>query len=354
MLRRIIPFALTALIAVLLLVAIQSKPSSGSTVQQEDCETFQETGFTICGKFQAYWHEHGGLPIFGYIISTEFEEESDLDGQLYTVQYFERAEFELHPENQPPYDVLLAQIGKCYSQDRYPGGAPRVEGNTFYGPKPVKLVSDLNYDLFPKDVGDFQIFASYPNTRTQSIFTFAPTESSSLFSTRFETVDSPDTVKSFYKGLAEKQGWKKVDPNWDISADYYFGDYGQKDVYAYLLSFNAAKDDRKNLTSASVWVEEGVPILLGARDVRMEESGGFDSRYVTLTYTTDYIRDEVIAFHREILPKDGWHFRGYSHKTLVFGRQYKTGVRVSMWVSIDRSCTDRPRVEVTYFQGCCS
>ena len=33
---------------------------------------------------------------------------SDLDGKSYTVQYFERAVFELHPENQPPFNVLLS------------------------------------------------------------------------------------------------------------------------------------------------------------------------------------------------------------------------------------------------------
>jgi hypothetical protein len=34
------------------------------------------------------------------------------DGNVYTVQYFERARFEYHPENAPPYDVLLGQFGR--------------------------------------------------------------------------------------------------------------------------------------------------------------------------------------------------------------------------------------------------
>jgi hypothetical protein len=33
------------------------------------------------------------------------------DGQEYTVQWFERARFEHHPENDPPYDVLLGLLG---------------------------------------------------------------------------------------------------------------------------------------------------------------------------------------------------------------------------------------------------
>lgn len=33
------------------------------------------------------------------------------NGQSYTVQWFERGRFELHPENQPPYNVQLGLIG---------------------------------------------------------------------------------------------------------------------------------------------------------------------------------------------------------------------------------------------------
>jgi hypothetical protein len=38
-------------------------------------------------------------------------EVNELDGKVYAVQYFERAVFEYHPENQPPYDVLLSHLG---------------------------------------------------------------------------------------------------------------------------------------------------------------------------------------------------------------------------------------------------
>ncbi|HMP43220.1 MAG TPA: peptidase S8, partial [Roseiflexaceae bacterium] len=31
---------------------------------------------------------------------------------IYTVQYFERRRFEFHPENQPPYHVLLSLMGR--------------------------------------------------------------------------------------------------------------------------------------------------------------------------------------------------------------------------------------------------
>src|SRR5215210_3637154 len=53
----------------------------------------------------------GLLPQFGYPISEVFEERLE-DGKTYRVQYFERARFEYHPENQAPYDVLLGQFGR--------------------------------------------------------------------------------------------------------------------------------------------------------------------------------------------------------------------------------------------------
>lgn len=72
---------------------------------------FKETGHRVGGSFLSYWQGHGGLAQQGYPISEEFQEKSDLDGKTYKVQYFERAVFEMHPENKPPYDVLLSQLG---------------------------------------------------------------------------------------------------------------------------------------------------------------------------------------------------------------------------------------------------
>ncbi|HYP19541.1 MAG TPA: hypothetical protein VEY08_05650, partial [Chloroflexia bacterium] len=67
---------------------------------------------------------NGGLPQQGFPISEEMQERSDLDGKTYTVQYFERAVFELHPEEKPPYDVLLSLLGTFEYQRKYPNGAP--------------------------------------------------------------------------------------------------------------------------------------------------------------------------------------------------------------------------------------
>ena len=80
---------------------------------------FAETGKRLGGRFLTYWQEHGGVQQNGYPISDEFTEVSDLDGKPYTVQYFERAVFEWHPENAPPYDVLLSQLGTYGWQGKY-------------------------------------------------------------------------------------------------------------------------------------------------------------------------------------------------------------------------------------------
>ncbi|MBX0328920.1 S8 family peptidase [Oscillochloris sp. ZM17-4] len=71
---------------------------------------FPETGHSLGGEFRRYWERHGGLPIFGFPTSEELREVG-ADGKAYTVQYFERHRFELHPENAAPYNVLLSRIG---------------------------------------------------------------------------------------------------------------------------------------------------------------------------------------------------------------------------------------------------
>lgn len=97
---------------------------AGGTIAQESTRTFAETGKTIRGKFLVYWDTHGGLQQQGFPISEEMQEKSETDGKTYTVQYFERAVFELHPENQSPYDVLLSLLGSFRYKQIYPGGAP--------------------------------------------------------------------------------------------------------------------------------------------------------------------------------------------------------------------------------------
>lgn len=83
------------------------------------CTYFQATEHQVCGAFQTYWREHGlelgdggvshreSLALFGYPLSEPFVDSAT---GLET-QYFERAVFELHPENPEPYIVLLRRLG---------------------------------------------------------------------------------------------------------------------------------------------------------------------------------------------------------------------------------------------------
>lgn len=75
---------------------------------------FAQTGHSLDGVFLRFWQERGGLKTFGYPISEEFPEQNPQDGQTYTVQYFERARFEFHPEQPAPHQVLLGHLGRQY------------------------------------------------------------------------------------------------------------------------------------------------------------------------------------------------------------------------------------------------
>lgn len=99
-----------------------------SVAAQPGCQTFKETGKTVCGRFLEYWQKNGGLAQQGLPLSGEFAEVSPLNGKSYTVQYFERAVFEKHPENAAPYDVLLSQLGTFQFKARYPNGDPAGSG----------------------------------------------------------------------------------------------------------------------------------------------------------------------------------------------------------------------------------
>ena len=81
------------------------------TLAQGSSQTFPETGKTVKGRFLEYWQQNGGLAQQGFPITDELQEKSDTDGKTYQTQYFERAVFELHTENQKPYDVLLSLLG---------------------------------------------------------------------------------------------------------------------------------------------------------------------------------------------------------------------------------------------------
>ena len=75
---------------------------------------FAPTGHTLRGSFLDYWNRYGGLAQFGYPITEEMTEPGGPTAHLpLTVQYFQRARFEHHPENAGTlYEVELGLLGR--------------------------------------------------------------------------------------------------------------------------------------------------------------------------------------------------------------------------------------------------
>ncbi len=103
--------------------------------QPTDSRCFPETGFCIAGPIRTYWEQNGGLPVFGYPITAQGEQR--IEGRPFQVQEFERNRLEIHPENQPPYDILLGRLGadrlSQQGQDwmSFPKGTPQADCRFF-------------------------------------------------------------------------------------------------------------------------------------------------------------------------------------------------------------------------------
>lgn len=99
--RRLLPF-------IMVLMWLFWQPIS-ATHAEVSARCFGETGQCIQGRIREFWEQNGGLAVFGYPIAPQ--EQVTLEGQLITMQRFERNRIELHPQNQRPYDVQLGRLG---------------------------------------------------------------------------------------------------------------------------------------------------------------------------------------------------------------------------------------------------
>jgi hypothetical protein len=117
----------------LLLYLIMAIPSASRVQSQGNSHYFPETDHTVRGNFWEYWQSHGGLAQQGYPISGELQERSATDGRLRSVQYFERALFEYHPENTGPNKVLLSHLGRSKYKGSYDGEAKGQRPNRTNG-----------------------------------------------------------------------------------------------------------------------------------------------------------------------------------------------------------------------------
>jgi hypothetical protein len=81
---------------------------SAAHAQAQTTEYFPQTGHNLSGEFLAFYHAVADpTTLYGYPITEAFKTH---DGLL--VQYFQRARFELHPENAAAGRVVLTDIGR--------------------------------------------------------------------------------------------------------------------------------------------------------------------------------------------------------------------------------------------------
>jgi hypothetical protein len=132
----------------------KAKPSSA--------HYFAETGHAIDPRFWGYWSNHGlefdgrpgasvaeSLALFGLPLSEAAPEASPADGRMYLTQWFERARFELHPENPAPYDVLLGLLSRelavAAPAALPPGGFVQADGGQLTRLGQVVRIKGVNY-----------------------------------------------------------------------------------------------------------------------------------------------------------------------------------------------------------------
>src|SRR4029079_17925292 len=88
--------------------------------------------------------EGENLALFGLPISDLQTE--NIQGKDFQVQWFERARFELHPENAPPYNVLLGLLG---NEIRDNAGSPTLAPPA--PPAPTKPLPAPTFDACRED-----------------------------------------------------------------------------------------------------------------------------------------------------------------------------------------------------------
>ena len=189
--------------------------SFAKSTPQGDCRFFAETGHNVCGALLRSWRAQGieldgragkseaeNLALFGLPLSGP-RTETLSDGRAYTVQWFERARFEIHTEFSPPNDVLLGLLGNeiLAAQQRSVPANSAVRFTPADGSQQLLFESNRNADT--------RLFPGVDVFRTAYIFTMNPNGSEQTVLTRNHIqrdqgpVYSPDGSKiAFYSARA--------------------------------------------------------------------------------------------------------------------------------------------------------
>lgn len=125
--------------------AAAGKPGSARIAplaSKKDLVYFNETGHSLGGSFLSFWRANGGVRILGYPI-TEPIKESGL-----TVQYFERARMEYHPEKaKKGFGVELSLLGRDYLWSRGGGGGATTQSLQQTQAAPGHALDQLEQEL---------------------------------------------------------------------------------------------------------------------------------------------------------------------------------------------------------------
>jgi len=159
--------------------------SVASFVDSPTHRSFPETKHSLNDGFKAFWETNGGLATFGFPVEEEHGESLPNDTMPRTVQRFERARFEYHPEYKgTSYEVELGQLGR----ERVlvaPSSPPPRGSDVRYYPETGQTLSEA-FVAFWDANGGLPIFG-YPMTQP---FTDA-------------TVQPPATVQWFERARME-------------------------------------------------------------------------------------------------------------------------------------------------------
>jgi len=152
-------FLVVAMMAVALLGGV---PATNAQAPPGNCRYFNQTGYWVCNEFLEFYDTRGGLEIFGYPLTEEFD-----DPRLgMRVQYFQRARMEWHPRNREPYKVQLGLLVEELGYRFPPVRSEQIpsSNSTFhhYFPETNHVVSYAFLDYF-RVKGGLDIFG-YPRS----------------------------------------------------------------------------------------------------------------------------------------------------------------------------------------------
>ena len=91
---------------------LPTKPQERTSEDSENYRFFEETRHPLTTEFLGFWDGSGGLPVFGFPLTSEYTELNPDLGEPLRVQYLERQRFEHHPDLAgTPYEVLIGRLG---------------------------------------------------------------------------------------------------------------------------------------------------------------------------------------------------------------------------------------------------